>query len=285
MRYVANLLITVASVYVLLALLLYLFQAKMVFLPNMSGRALTASPRDIGLNYEDVSLVTSDGEQLHGWFVPAPEARGVILFFHGNAGNISGRLDSIGIFNKLGLDTLIIDYRGYGQSTGKPSEKGTYLDAQAAWTYLVDKRGIPPDRIVVFGRSLGAGVAAWLASQHTPAAVILESSFSSGVDMARRIYPYLPVRLITRVRYPVVDYVTGFNSPVLVAHSRQDEIVPYDMGQAVFAAAKQPKEFLELRGDHNNGFLITGKDYIAGLESFIGKYLVRHSRIAETRPE
>jgi fermentation-respiration switch protein FrsA (DUF1100 family) len=275
----------VASVYILLALLLYLFQARMVFLPNMSGRALTFTPGDFGLEYEDVSLTTSDNEQLHGWFIPAPEARGVILFFHGNAGNISGRLDSIGIFNKLGLDTLIIDYRGYGQSTGKPSEKGTYLDAEAAWTYLVHKRGIPPNRVIVFGRSLGAAVAAWLASQHTPGAVILESSFSSGVDMARQFYPYLPAQLITRLRYPVTDYVSNLDCPVLVAHSRQDEIISYAMGQAVYAAAKQPKEFLELRGDHNNGFLITGRDYIAGLESFIGKYLVRHSGNAESRSE
>jgi fermentation-respiration switch protein FrsA (DUF1100 family) len=275
MRYLANLLATLVSIYILLALLLYLFQGRMVFLPNLSGRALTASPGDIGLKYEDVTLPTSDHESLHGWFIPAVNSRGVILFFHGNAGNISHRLDSIKIFHELNLDTLIIDYRGYGQSTGKASEQGTYLDAEAAWDFLVKKSGIPSDRIIVFGRSLGAAVAAWLGNQQTPAAVILESSFSSGVDMARRLYPFLPVRLITRLKYPVADYASRLSCPVLVVHSRQDEIIPFAMGRAVYSAVKQQKEFLELRGDHNNGFMISRKDYIAGLNAFIGKYYAR----------
>ncbi len=272
MRYLGNLLATVVTVYILLALLLYLFQGRMVFLPNLSGRALTASPGDIGLAYEDVTIPTSDHERLHGWFISTANSRGVVLFFHGNAGNISHRLDSIKIFHELGFDTLIIDYRGYGQSTGKASEKGTYLDAEAAWDFLVKKRGISSDRIIVFGRSLGAAVAAWLGSQHTPAAVILESSFSSGVDMARQLYPFLPARLITRLKYPVADYASRLNCPVLVVHSRQDEIIPYAMGQAIFAAVKQQKYFLELMGDHNNGFLISRKDYVAGLNAFIGMY-------------
>jgi fermentation-respiration switch protein FrsA (DUF1100 family) len=272
MRTLANLLATVVSVYILLALLLYLFQGRMVFLPNLPGRALTASPGDIGLEYEDVTLPTSDGERLHGWLVPAVNSRGVVLFFHGNAGNISHRLDSIEIFHGLGLDTLIIDYRGYGQSTGKASEKGTYLDAEAAWDFLVNKRSIPPGRIIIFGRSLGAAIAAWLADQHTPAAAIIESSFSSGVDMARQLYPFLPVRLITRLQYPVAEYASRLNCPVLVVHSRQDEIIPFAMAQAVYAAVRSSKEFLELEGDHNNGFLISRNAYVAGLNAFIDKY-------------
>lgn len=217
----------------------------------------------------DVSLTTSDNERLHGWYIPAPNSRGVLLFFHGNAGNISHRLDSIKIFHELGLDTLIIDYRGYGQSTGNASEQGTYLDAQAAWDYLINDRRIPADRIIVFGRSLGGAVGAWLSIQTNPAALIIESSFSSGVDMARRIYPFMPVRLITRLQYPVADYVAQLNCPVLVVHSRDDEIIPFAMGQAIYAAVKQQKKFLELRGDHNNGFLISQGDYIVGLNDFI----------------
>jgi pimeloyl-ACP methyl ester carboxylesterase len=152
MRTLISLLSIVASIYVLLALTVYLLQGKMVFLSGLPGRALTASPGDIGLDYQDVSLTTGDNERLHGWYVPATSHRstigkGVVLFFHGNAGNISHRLDSIRIFHQLGLDTLIIDYRGYGQSTGKTTEQGTYLDAQAAWNYLVDERGIPADQI------------------------------------------------------------------------------------------------------------------------------------------
>lgn len=268
MRTLVSILTIATSVYLVLALMFYLFQGRMVFLSDFPNRALGASPSDIGLNYEDVSLTTSDNERLHGWYIPAVDSKGTLLFFHGNAGNISHRLESVKIFHELGLDTMIIDYRGYGQSTGKTTEQGTYLDAQAAWDYLINSRGIPADQIIVFGRSLGGAVGAWLGVQNTPAAVIIESSFSSGADMARRLYPFLPVRLITRLRYPVAEYASRLNCPVLVVHSRHDEIVPFIMGQAIYAAVKQQKKFLELRGDHNNGFLISQEDYIAGLKDF-----------------
>lgn len=268
MRTLVSILTIATSVYLVLALMFYLFQGRMVFLSDFPNRALGASPSDIGLNYEDVSLTTSDNERLHGWYIPAVDSKGTLLFFHGNAGNISHRLESVKIFHELGLDTMIIDYRGYGQSTGKTTEQGTYLDAQAAWDYLINSRGIPADQIIVFGRSLGGAVGAWLGVQNTPAAVIIESSFSSGADMAHRLYPFLPVRLITRLRYPVAEYASRLNCPVLVVHSRHDEIVPFIMGQAIYAAVKQQKKFLELRGDHNNGFLISQEDYIAGLKDF-----------------
>lgn len=268
MRTLVSILTIAISMYLLLALMVYLFQDRMVFLSNLPGRALEATPKDIGLNYQDVSLTTSDDERLHGWYVPATNPRGVLLFFHGNAGNISHRLDSIRIFHELGLDTLIIDYRGYGQSTGKATEQGTYLDAQAAWDYLVDTRGIPADRILIFGRSLGGAIGTWLGAQNTPAAVIIESSFSSGVDIARRLYPFLPVHLLTRLQYPVADYASQLSCPVLVIHSRHDEIIPFDMGQAIYAAVQQEKTFLELRGDHNNGFLISQREYLVGLKGF-----------------
>jgi fermentation-respiration switch protein FrsA (DUF1100 family) len=272
MRTLVSLLTIAVSVYLLLALMIYLFQDRMVFLSNMPGRALVASPNDIGLYYQDVSLITSDNERLHGWYVPAGNSAedfiGVLLFFHGNAGNISHRLDSIKIFHELGLDTLIIDYRGYGNSTGKASEHGTYLDAQAAWDYLTNQRGIPAEQIVIFGRSLGGAIGAWLGTQNTPAAVIIESGFTSGVDMARRLYPFLPARQITRIQYPVIDYAARLNCPVLVIHSRDDEIIPFDMGQAIYAALKQQREFLELSGDHNNGFLLDRKDYMRKLNEF-----------------
>ncbi len=273
MKTFLGLLTLAASIYILLGLMIYLFQGKMVFLANMPGRALTASPGDIGLAYENVSLTTSDDERIHGWYVPAARARGVVLFFHGNAGNISHRLDSIAIFHQLGLDTLIIDYRGYGESSGQTSEQGTYLDAQAAWDYLVVERGISPDRIIVFGRSLGGAVGAWLGSQHTPAAVIIESSFSSGADMAHRLYPFLPTRLLTRLRYPVAEYASRLECPVLVVHSRDDEIIPFAMGEAIYAAVKQRKALLELRGDHNGGFYISRQAYIPGLNTFIESVL------------
>ncbi len=273
MRGFFTLLIAAASFYVLLALMLFLFQDRMVFLSNMPGRTLTATPKDAGFDFEDVFLETSDGLKLHGWYVPAAQTSGVVLFLHGNAGNISHRLDSIAIFHELGLDTLIIDYRGYGRSQGKPSEKGTYLDAEAAWHYLVSSRGVAADRIIVFGRSLGGAVAAWLASQYTPAALIVESSFSSALDMARKLYPFMPVRLITRLEYPVSQYVSRLQCPLLVIHSRDDEIIPFTMAEAIYDSATEPKSLLEIWGDHNNGFLLSGDRYLSGINEFIQKHL------------
>ena len=273
-----------AGIYVLLGLVLYLLQGSMVFLSDMPGRELDATPLDIGLDYEDVRIDTADGERIHGWYVPSPEARGSLLFFHGNAGNISHRLESIMIFNRLGLDVLIVDYRGYGQSSGKTTEAGIYQDSEAAWDYLVGERGVPADRIVVFGRSLGGAlllaavvlggaVGAWLAGRHKPAALIIESSFSSGADMARRLYPIFPARLLTRLKFPVLDYISRVQSPVLVVHSRDDEIIPFDMGRAIYDAAEPDRQFLELRGDHNAGFWISRDVYFSGLEQFVGQVL------------
>ena len=263
--------------YLALGVTLYLFQGSMVFLAKLPGRTLDASPGDIGLGYEDTYIDTGDGERLHGWYVRGEQPRGVLLFFHGNAGNISHRLESIAIFNQLGLDVLIIDYRGYGQSTGHPSEQGTYRDARAAWDYLVEVRQKKPAEVVVFGRSLGGAVGAWLAAglqaHEQPAAVIIESTFSSGADMARRLYPVYPARLLTRLKYPVVEFAAQLQCPVLVVHSRDDEIIPFSMGEAIYAAAPQPKEFIALRGDHNAGFWISRDAYATGLAAFLSRIL------------
>lgn len=273
MRTIATLIAAAAGCYVLLGLALYFMQEKMVFLRGLPGRELDATPRYVGLDYVDVNLRTTDGVSLHGWYVHAREPRGTVLFLHGNAGNISHRLDSIAIFNALGLDTFIIDYRGYGQSEGKPGEEGTYRDAEAAWQYLVTERGQDPARIIVFGRSIGGAVGAWLAARHEPAGVIIESSFTSAIEMAAQLYPFMPVRLIARLRYPAVDYLASARSPVLIVHSRDDEIIPFAMGEALYAAAPAPKAFLELSGDHNSGFLLDRERYIAGLAKFVAEHL------------
>jgi fermentation-respiration switch protein FrsA (DUF1100 family) len=273
MKMFLSLLGAAAGIYLILSLMLYLLQDSMVFLSNMPGRALEATPDAIGLEFEDVYIDTDDGERLHGWYVPADNSRGVLLFFHGNAGNISHRLESIAIFNQLGLDVLIIDYRGYGQSSGRTSEDGTYRDARAAWNYLVEGRGTAPRQILIFGRSLGGAIGSWLGSQlhngSRPAGVIIESSFSSGVDMARRLYPFLPVRLLTRLRYPVVAYAAALESPVLVVHSRDDEIIPFEMGRSIYAAVAREKLFLELRGGHNDGFWVSREIYVSALDGFV----------------
>ena len=158
-RMIAQVLGIAAIAYAGLGLMLYLFQPGLIYYPEI-GREVSATPRQAGLDYEDVTLVTTDGVTLHGWFIPALQPRGTVLFLHGNAGNISHRLDSLVMLQRLGYSTLIIDYRGYGNSAGKPSEQGTYLDAEAAWGYLTQIRKIPSDSIVLFGESLGGAVAA-----------------------------------------------------------------------------------------------------------------------------
>jgi hypothetical protein len=192
-----------------------------------------------------------------------------VLFFHGNAGNISHRLDSLSVFHRLGFNTLIFDYRGYGQSEGSPSEDGIYRDAEAALTYLREDRGIPLKTIVYFGRSLGGSVAAWLAARTSPGALIVESSFTSAPDMAAQLYPLLPARMLTRLRYNTLEYLTRVTCPVLIIHSAEDEIIPFQHGQRLFAAAPEPKRFLEIHGDHNMGFLNSGPRYEQGLQEFL----------------
>ncbi len=263
-----------------LTALIYFRQSSLIYYPNLPSRALGATPQHLGLAYEDVELVTADRVRLHGWFVPAENARGTLLFFHGNAGNISHRLDSIAIFNRMNLDVLIIDYRGYGQSQGRISEKGSYRDAEAAWYYLTESRGIAADGIIVFGRSLGASIAAWLASQHAPAALIVESGFSSVPSMAQRLYPFLPVRWLSKFRYDTARYVSTLACPLLVVHSPNDEIIPYAEGRQIFDAAPADKQFLDIRGGHNDGFYISGRTYTDGLNTFIDRSLDRERAVA-----
>jgi len=259
------------GVYAALSFYVYYMQASFIFYPNMPGRELVATPEDIGLSYQDIELVTEDNIKLHGWYIPSDDAKATLLFFHGNAGNISHRLESIEIFNRLSLNVFIIDYRGYGQSEGKITEKGTYRDAEAAWKYLRQTQGEQP--IFIFGRSLGASIAAWLASKYTPAALIVESGFTSIPSMAQRIYPFLPVRLLAHFSYDTRKYVKDITCPIIVAHSRNDEIIPYQEGNDIFDAAPEPKVFLEMRGGHNDGFMVSGSAYFEALRSFIDKVI------------
>jgi hypothetical protein len=259
--------VVVAS-YALLVALVYFMQGRMLYLPNMPGRALTMTPANAGMDYQDVSIETADGVALHGWFIEGPSSK-VLLFFHGNAGNISHRLDSIRQFNSLGLSVLIVDYRGFGQSTGKTTERGIYRDADAAWRYLTEDRGISASDIVIFGRSLGASAASRLAAQHQPLALIVESSFTSVPDIAQELYPWLPARWLSRFRHATREYVRDVRCPVLVAHSLDDEIIPFRHAEAIFASANEPRTLLTLRGTHNDAFLRDERTYLEGLQTFL----------------
>ncbi len=267
-----KLLLIVAGSYLLLLGFIYLTQSRLIYMPGMPGRQLDATPKSIGLDYADVSLDTSDGVRIHGWFVAGDLTR-TLLYFHGNAGNISHRLHSIRQFHELGLSVFIIDYHGYGQSEGSPSEDGLYRDAEAAWQYLTEVRGLPAEDIVVFGRSLGASVAAWLAAEQSPGALILDSAFTSVPDIAAQHYRIFPVRWLSRFSYETRNIIETVLCPVLIVHSRNDEIISFQHGRRLFEAASQPKQFLEIQGGHNDGFLVSGRSYIDSFDAFLTRYL------------
>ncbi len=260
---------------VLIALLvlngmMFIQQSSMIFYPYTR---LQQTPMDWGLQYEDVNLTTSDGIQLHGWFIPHSGSSKVLLFFHGNAGNISHRGASIAIFHRLGLNVFIIDYRGYGRSQGEPGEAGLYSDADAAWQYLTRIRGVDKDNIIIFGRSLGGAVATHLASDVQPAALILESTFSSARDMASTLFPLIYRLLVLRYRFDSIARIKKISSPLLLVHSPDDEIIPFKVGEKLYQAANEPKRMFRLTGDHNGGFLRSQPAYEQALQAFINAHV------------
>jgi len=259
--------------YAAVVLAYYVYQERLVYQPETPGREITATPASLNLDYEEVALGTQDGVRLHGWYVPAPNHRAMVLFFHGNGGNISHRLDSVSLFHRLGLSTLIIDYRGYGQSSGHASEAGTYEDSQAAWRFATAK-GYGASEIVIWGRSLGAAVATQLAAHHACAALIIESTFTSIPELAKAHYPLLPVRLIARLRYDNLSRVAKITCPVLVVHSPEDQVIPIDHGQSLYRAAGSTiKDFLEISGAHGDGYATSGAHYENGVAAFLDRVL------------
>ncbi len=245
---------------------MYLQQPSMIFFPYAK---LGQTPTEWGLAYEDVFLNTEDGVRLHGWYIPRHGSRQALLFFHGNAGNISHRGTSVEIFHRLGLNVFIFDYRGYGKSQGKPDEKGLYKDARAAWRYLISEQNFGQKEIILFGRSLGGAVAAELATEIQPGGLILESTFSSARDMANAIFPVLSRLIVLRYDFNTVAHIRRVTSPVLVLHSPDDEIIPSRLGEKVFQAANEPKSFVKMRGGHNNGILMSQPDYERALGAFV----------------
>lgn len=261
--------VTVAS-WAGFAVILYLAQDRLIFQPT---HTLASVPTAIGLDYEDIFLQTTDNQRLHAWYVAAEDAKGVVLFLHGNAGNVSHRLASLQIFNRLDMSTLIIDYRGYGDSEGTPSEQGTYKDAETAWNYLTLERGIDAGRIIIFGRSLGGAVAAWLGARVEPAGIIMESAFVSLASLAKQYYPYMPVDLLLHSRYPTRDYMAAINAPTLLIHSREDELIPFQHAQQLQQAGNDHVELQAIQGGHNDGFVLTGDQYIEIVRQFKEKVI------------
>lgn len=271
MKTFVPIILVLAGGYGAITTLLYLLQERLLFHPT---RTLVGTPQDVNLTYEDVQFTTSDGESLHGWWIPHDSAFATVLFFHGNAGNVSGRIDTIDKLHHMGVNVFIFDYRGYGRSTGSPSEDGIYKDAEAAWRYVVNDRSISPAQVVIHGRSLGGGPAAWLAERVLAAALILESTFTSVPDAGAHHYPFLPVRMLSNADFDNLARVGRSRCPVLVAHSPDDEVIPFEQGERLFNAAKDPKTFIELAGAHNEAHAVSGHRYVAGLAAFLSDHVL-----------
>ncbi|MEW6210970.1 MAG: alpha/beta hydrolase [Acidobacteriota bacterium] len=228
---------------------------------------------------EDCYFQTTDGVKLHGWFCsPQRKAGGAmervqtamtLLWFHGNAGNLSHRYDMLRALIKLPAQIFIIDYRGYGRSEGSPSEEGLYADARAAWDYLTAERGIAPEKIIIFGKSLGGAAAIDLAAKVEAAGLIVQSSFTSAADMAAQIMPFIP-RALIKTRMDSINKIARVRCAKLFIHSPTDEVVPYELGLRLFETAPEPKQFYEVkRARHNDTWIAGGKDYFEALRTFV----------------
>lgn len=263
-----RLVVKIAVLLGLLALFFYSLRSledRTLYYPE---KGLDATPRAYGWAFEDLRLKTEDGVEVHGWYIPGTKPF-VLLLAHGNAGTISHRLNKAALLRRTGAGLLLFDYRGYGQSAGRPSEQGTYRDAEAAYRYLTETKGILANRVFFYGESLGCAVALEMALRHPGAGVILESPFTSTVDMGKLVFPWLPAKWIVRHRYDNLLKIPKLTTPLLIMHSPQDEIVPFHMGQRLFQAAPEPKTFLELKGGHNEGYMDTGERYVSAVKAFV----------------
>ncbi|HIK09029.1 MAG TPA: alpha/beta fold hydrolase [Oscillatoriaceae cyanobacterium M33_DOE_052] len=270
----------VISAYIAVCIFLLVAQNRLIFFPTQE---ITATPAKVELDYEDIWLPVADStsqnteERIHGWWLPAARQQQgrVLLYLHGNSENISGNIHHANRFHKLGFSVFLIDYRGYGSSEGSfPTEESVYQDAETAWNYLVEQRGIPPEQIVIYGHSLGGAVAIELADRQPRAAgLIVEGSFTSIRDMTTYRYPWFvifPIDQLLTHHFDSISKVSQLKMPVLFIHGTADETVPYPMSQTLFAAAPEPKQLFTVPGaGHENLAKLSGETYLQTIRNFM----------------
>lgn len=257
-----------AGIYLIIVGYLFFNQKQMVYYPYSK---LTATPEDMGIRYENMEIRISDDETVHGWFIPSSDSsnKNVVLFCHGNAGNISNRLYTIQLFQSLNIPLLLFDYRGYGLSKGDPSEENSYQDAQLCYKWLLNTKNYKPENITIFGRSLGGGVGVELSLREKVKGLIIESTFTSAGDIGQNLFPIFPIKWFLKYKYDSITKIKNLECPVLIIHSSKDDLIPYYMGQELYAAATEPKEFFDIFGGHNDREYLQDPLYMDKVKKFV----------------
>lgn len=256
------------SAYAGLCGLVYKHQDRLIFFPD---DYFVTDPTSANLDFEEFELEVEPEVKVTGWLVESNKQAPWILHFHGNGGNISHRVDHLKLFKNLGFNGVVFDYRGYGKSTGKPSEEGLVADAAAVVKYLKEERQVHPKMLIYFGESLGGGVASALAAKEPPRALVLKSTFTSVPDRAKESYPFLPIDWLCKTRFNTKELVPKFLFPIMVIHSRVDTTIAYHHGQRLFQLCPEPKEFVEVHRDHNTSPLELGEDFENRLKNFVNE--------------
>ncbi len=261
----------------LLPIFLILILAGIVFYPQLENSIIfhpdqlfDDNPSNWDLPYKDIQFLTPDGQKLHGWFFPLSGKSSVLIFCHGNAGNISHRIENIKFLVKKDISVFIFDYRGYGLSSGRPSEKGIYIDGIAAYDYLTEIEKISPDKIAIFGRSLGGAVAIEMALQRKARCLIIESTFTSTKNVSKTIFPFFIFSPFLPHHYNSILKIGDVSVPKLIIHGKNDKIIPFTMGKKLFEHATGKKVFLPIYGaGHNDTYVVGGEDYFEAIFNFI----------------
>jgi fermentation-respiration switch protein FrsA (DUF1100 family) len=254
---------------VLVVVSLRVIENRLIYYPPRYPEGFP-SPQIVAREAEDVWLLTADGVRINAFYRSNPASKQVLLWFHGNAENIGYGLDQMKALAKIGVNILAVDYRGYGKSAGKPDEAGVYRDADAAYDYLINQRHFRSQDIVIYGHSLGGAVAVNLASRRPCGGLIVESSFTSARAMARRMFAVPAIAYVVKSRFDSLRKIRDVRAPILIVHGTRDEVIPFAMGQQLFAAAPEPKRFYPIEGaGHNDVVEVGGESYLASLKAFV----------------
>ena len=260
---------TIVAVYAAVCAYIYISQDRMFYFPT---KDFAVNPADYDLKFQDVFINVGQDETIHGWYFPQaqnPKSARTVLFCHGNGGNISHRFETVIFLLQRGVNVMMFDYRGYGRSSGRPTETNTYDDVRAVYDWLISEKNVKPNDIIVFGRSLGGAVAVDLASKVSCGGLIVESSFDSATEMAKGYFPFFPAELLIKYRYDSISKISKVSCPMLFTHSPADELIPFDRGKRLFEAAPEPKTFYEISGGHNQRTYLDESGYIKVIDDLL----------------